>query len=107
MSPSQLLSARARVLEAAAEMFRAHGYDVPMDAIAVDVTDTMSLGHEDEFVLLGRQGDELITVRELARRRNTIAWEVLSGMAPRLERVYNRPAGTAPNQRSVGTAQRA
>jgi len=34
LSPSQLLSARARVLEAAAEMFRTHGYDVPMDAIA-------------------------------------------------------------------------
>jgi len=34
MSPSQLLSVRARILEAAAEMFRTHGYNVPMDAIA-------------------------------------------------------------------------
>jgi TetR/AcrR family transcriptional regulator, mexJK operon transcriptional repressor len=34
MSPSQLLSVRARILEAAAEMFRTHGYNVPMDAVA-------------------------------------------------------------------------
>ena len=34
LTPSQLLSARARILEAAAEMFRAHGYDVSMDVIA-------------------------------------------------------------------------
>jgi AcrR family transcriptional regulator len=34
LSPSQLQSARARILEAAAEMFRSQGYDVPMDAIA-------------------------------------------------------------------------
>jgi AcrR family transcriptional regulator len=35
LSPSQLSSARARILEAAAETFRTHGYDVPMDTIAV------------------------------------------------------------------------
>lgn len=34
LTPSQLLSARARILEAAAEMFRTHGYDVSMDVIA-------------------------------------------------------------------------
>jgi TetR/AcrR family transcriptional repressor of mexJK operon len=34
LSPSQLLSARARILEAAAETFRTHGYDVPMDTVA-------------------------------------------------------------------------
>jgi TetR/AcrR family transcriptional repressor of mexJK operon len=34
LSPSALLSARARILEAAAELFRTHGYDVAMEAIA-------------------------------------------------------------------------
>ncbi|MEQ1863756.1 MAG: TetR/AcrR family transcriptional regulator [Micropepsaceae bacterium] len=34
LSPSAMLSARARILEAAAELFRTHGYDVSMDAIA-------------------------------------------------------------------------
>ncbi|MGH7864036.1 MAG: TetR/AcrR family transcriptional regulator [Candidatus Binataceae bacterium] len=34
LSPSQLLSVRARILEAAAEMFRTHGYDVSMETVA-------------------------------------------------------------------------
>lgn len=34
LSPSQLASAKARILEAAAEMFRTHGYDVSMEAVA-------------------------------------------------------------------------
>jgi AcrR family transcriptional regulator len=34
LSPSQLLSVRARILEAAAEMFRAQGYDVSMETVA-------------------------------------------------------------------------
>lgn len=75
---------------------------ISMDAITVDVTDVPDIGHEDEFVLLGSQGDATIAVAELARWRNTIAWEVLSGMAPRLERVYNRSAGTVPGD-SGGT----
>jgi alanine racemase len=67
---------------------------VSMDAVTVDVTDLPGLDHSDEFVLLGSQGDETITAGELARRRNTIAWEVLSSMAQRLARVYHPSAGT-------------
>jgi alanine racemase len=64
---------------------------VSMDAIGVDVTDIADIGFETEFVLLGRQGDIHIDAGELARTRNTIAWEVLSGMAARIARVYHRP----------------
>jgi alanine racemase len=64
---------------------------VSMDALGVDVTDVFGVDHDDEFVLLGAQGDERIGAGELARARNTIAWEVLSGMAARLDRVYHRP----------------
>ncbi|MFV2064137.1 MAG: alanine racemase C-terminal domain-containing protein [Chloroflexota bacterium] len=53
------------------------------------------MDHDDVFVLLGPQGDDSIEAGELARRRNTIAWEVLSGMAPRLTRVYHSSVGTA------------
>ena len=50
----------------------------------------------EEFVLLGSQGpDDRSRVGELARRRNTIAWEVLTSMAQRLDRVYYPQAGTA------------
>ena len=61
---------------------------VAMDAAMVDVTDVPGVGEEDEFVLLGRQGDEEITVSELAQARGTVAWEVLATMARRIPRVY-------------------
>jgi alanine racemase len=68
---------------------------ISMDAVAVDVTDIPAVGYEDEFVLLGTQGGQSVSAGELARQRNTIAWEVLCGMAARLERVYNRSADGA------------
>lgn len=61
---------------------------ISMDAVAVDVTDVSGVDHDDEFVLLGRQGQETITAGDLARARNTISWEVLTSMAGRLDRVY-------------------
>jgi alanine racemase len=66
---------------------------VAMDALAIDVTEVPGVSTEDEVVLLGHQGDERITASELARRRTTIAWEVLAGMAYRLPRVYHRASG--------------
>jgi alanine racemase len=69
---------------------------VSMDAIGVDVTGLEGVDARSEFVLLGRQGDERIEAGELARQRNTIAWEVLSGMAARLDRVYH--PGTAAGE---------
>jgi alanine racemase len=66
---------------------------VAMDALAVDVTDIPGVSTADEVVLLGQQGDERITAAELARRRTTIAWEVLAGMAYRIPRVYHRAFG--------------
>jgi alanine racemase len=66
---------------------------VAMDAVEVDVTDVPGVSTDDEFVLLGSQGDESITADDLARRRNTIAWEVLTGVTLRLTRVYHAAAG--------------
>jgi alanine racemase len=66
---------------------------VAMDAIEVDVTDIPGVSTEDEFVVLGSQGESCITADELARRRNTIAWEVVTGITPRLTRVYHAAAG--------------
>ena len=44
-----------------------------MDAVMVDVTDVPGppVDDDDEFVLIGRQGDERITVAELAQARTT------------------------------------
>jgi alanine racemase len=65
---------------------------VMMDVVVVDVTSVPDVTLEDEFVLLGRQGDEEISAHELAHRRTTISWEVLTSMAQRLPRVYHRAA---------------
>ena len=62
---------------------------VAMDATMVDVTDVPDVSDDDEYVLLGRQGDEEIDAGELAEARSTIAWEVLASMARRLPRVYH------------------
>lgn len=63
--------------------------NVAMDAVMVDITDVPGVGPDDEFVLLGRQGDEEITAAELSRARNTIPWEVATSMSYRLPRVYH------------------
>ena len=70
--------------------------NVAMDAILFDVTDVSGppVTVDDEFVLLGRQDAAEITVEELARRRTTNSWEVVTQMAARLPRVYH--AASAP-----------
>ena len=65
--------------------------NVAMDATMVDVTDVPGdpVTTEDEFVLLGGQGDQRIPAGELARLRTTNRWEVVTQMAARLPRVYH------------------
>ncbi|MEZ0241116.1 MAG: alanine racemase C-terminal domain-containing protein, partial [Chloroflexota bacterium] len=65
--------------------------NVAMDALMIDVTDVPGepVTIDDEVVLLGRQGDEEIDAAELARRRTTNTWEVVTQMAARLTRVYH------------------
>ena len=61
---------------------------VTMDQIVVDVSGLAGVGLEEEVVLLGRQGAEEILVAELAEKAGTIAWEIFTGIGPRVERVY-------------------
>ena len=42
----------------------------------------------DEVVLIGRQGDEEITAEEWAGLLDTIAYEVVCGIGPRVPRFY-------------------
>jgi alanine racemase len=62
---------------------------VAMDAVMADVTDVPEVAMDDEFVLLGAQGGQEISTGELARARNTIPWEVATGMSYRIPRVYH------------------
>jgi alanine racemase len=61
---------------------------VCMDMIMADVTGlTVSPG--DEVVIIGRQGDERIDVREMAASIGTIPWEIVCRVGSRIERVYS------------------
>jgi alanine racemase len=60
---------------------------ITMDQLLVDVGDApVAVG--DEVVLLGRQGDEEITAAEWADRLDTIAYEIVCGIGPRVPREY-------------------
>ena len=80
--------------------------NVAMDALMVDVTDVPGspVTDQDEFVLLGGQGDERIRAEDLARTRTTNTWEVVTQMAARLPRVYH--AAAAPVSLRTLTARR-
>jgi alanine racemase len=69
--------------------------NVAMDAIMVDVTDIPGapVDIDDEFVLIGAQGDERIAAVQLAQTRTTNSWEVVTSMSRRLPRVYHASAG--------------
>jgi alanine racemase len=70
-----------------------HGRRVPivgsvsMDMITLDVTG-MPVEPGDEVVITGRQGDDEITVGEMARWVGTIPYELLCRVGPRVARVY-------------------
>jgi alanine racemase len=62
---------------------------IAMDAVMADVTDVEGVGLDDEVVLIGAQAGSEIVTNELARLRTTIPWEIVTGMAHRLPRVYH------------------
>jgi alanine racemase len=74
-----------------------HGQRVPvvgaisMDGLVVDVSDVESPNMDDEFVLIGRQGNEEITADEVAEQRRTINYEVTTMLRQRLPRRHGRP----------------
>lgn len=61
---------------------------VSMDCIVVDVGELPGVEVGEEVVLLGRQGEEMITVAELAVRGDTCPEETVARMTTRLPRVY-------------------
>ena len=71
--------------------------NVAMDATMIDVSDVPGrpVDVDDEIVLIGQQGEARITAGDVARRRTTNSWEVVTAMSPRLTRVYDAPAGLA------------
>jgi len=60
---------------------------VSMDMIAIDATG-LDVSPGDEVVLIGRQGADEITAREVAATIGAIPWEVVCRLGARIERRY-------------------
>ena len=60
---------------------------VSMDLTTIDVTDVPDAEVGDEVILLGRQGHDEIAVEELARKLDTISYEVFCGVSARVPRI--------------------
>ena len=59
---------------------------IAMDALAVDITDIPQAQMWDEAVLMGRQGHDEITVRDIAKLKNSVTYDVLTNWRLRLRR---------------------
>jgi len=67
---------------------------VAMDAITVDVTDIPGAEVGEEAVLMGRQGTEEISVHDIAKLKNSVSYDVLTGWRARLPRIYLHPVAS-------------
>jgi alanine racemase len=59
---------------------------IAMDALMVDITDIPEAQMWDEAVIMGRQGGEEITVRDIAKLKNSVTYDVLTSWRLRLRR---------------------
>ncbi|CAM0496714.1 alanine racemase [Thermoanaerobacter kivui] len=59
-----------------------------MDQCMIDVTDVDNVEVGDEVVIFGMQQDKKITVDEIAKKLNTIPYEVYCGISRRVPRIY-------------------
>jgi alanine racemase len=96
---TRLLSGRAEVL--------VKGKRAPvvgricMDQCMVDVTDIEGVQSGDEVVLFGKQGEEHITIDEVANRLGTINYEVVCMIQKRIPRIYIKNGGIIDIQDSI------
>lgn len=71
-----------------------HGRKAPivgrvcMDLTMIDVTDIGEVYKGDTVVLMGRQEQEEITADDIAAWADTISYDILTGISPRVPRVY-------------------
>lgn len=63
---------------------------VCMDVSMVDITELANVQVGDEVVVFGRQDGESLTVDEIARRGDTINYEILCNISPRVRRIFVR-----------------
>jgi alanine racemase len=66
---------------------------ISMDVTVVDVTDVPDVAVGDVVTLFGRDGDEEIRVEEVATQAQTINYEILTGLTPRVPRIWTDDGG--------------
>jgi alanine racemase len=64
-----------------------------MDATMIDITDIPQARLWDEVVLMGDQGNESISVHEIAETKGSVSYDILTGWRSRLPRIYVRGTG--------------
>jgi alanine racemase len=67
---------------------------VSMDNVTVDLGAETEAGPGEEAVLIGHQGDERILCEEVARRLDTINYEVTCGISQRVPRIHVNAGGS-------------
>jgi alanine racemase len=77
---------------------------VTMDQILVDCGDDFTVAAGDEVVLIGEQGDERLTAQDWAECLDTISYEVITRIGPRVPRSYRcvAVAGRSPGAAASG-----
>ena len=67
---------------------------VCMDQMMVDVTDIPDVTPRDQVVLVGRSGDEEITMEQIAAAADSFNYEFVCGISRRVPRIYSRSGKT-------------
>jgi alanine racemase len=60
-----------------------------MDAMMVDITDIPGTQQWDEVVIIGKQGEDEITVHDLAAWGGTVSYDIMTRWSVRMPRVYS------------------
>ena len=76
---------------------------IAMDQFMVDVTHVPDVALNDEVVIIGRQGDDVISVEELADLAGTINYEIVTGLSARVPRVYLKGGRVVKVQTLLGS----
>ncbi len=63
---------------------------VCMDMCMIDLTGMKGIDVGEEVVLVGKQGQETISVNEVAEWARTISYEIVCGISARVPRIYTR-----------------
>ena len=59
-----------------------------MDVTVVNISEIPNVSLGDIVTLIGSDKDEQITVDEIAEQADTIGYEILTGLSPRLPRIW-------------------